>query len=601
MILGMALGLAMTVVPAAADEPSVDVTVVYGATRSDAKATDVAATVHSIDVEEIERLPVRNVADLLRTVPGIHVVQQDSRGGATSIFMRGANSNQTLVVVDGVRINNPMNGGVDLGNLTLDQVQRIEVVKGPFTTLYGSDAVGGVIYIFTKPGSQVEDEVSVGGGSFGTITARAAVGGGVGDRGWGLSGSWIDTDGSRDVNSQYRGFTAAGRFDTPLAGGVLTLSGRFQDYDRGVPGSTFFPTPTDHQDYRMMLGSLSWKREGLSSRDTVRLGTWQEDYTLDYTDWLLTPQVAQADPTYYEANWQHDFVFNSGEVNVGVDWRRFKGDYNDTGMGVYSESNDSKAAYAQVQLRPGRDWRVLGGARVQDDDLFDSDPTWRAGVTRLLNDGHSGVWAGWGTAFKAPTFNDLFFPGSGNTALRPETSRGWEIGAWSEVNSTAKAELVFFHHRFEDLIQWAPDPGSGFWFPFNIGAARTQGFELSFSQQLDEQVNHGASLTLLNWTTNGTPLLRRPDLQFSYNLGYTGDRGSAQLEASYVGKRLDVFGFSTEPASAYLVFNLSGQYELGSGTDAWLRVENLFDAEYEAAAGYPSPGFGIYGGITREL
>lgn len=603
LVVGMALVVAGTLVAALAadEEPSVDVTVVYGATRSDAKATDVAATVHVVDVEDIQRLPVRDVADLLRTLPGVHVVRQDSRGGATSIFMRGANSNQTLVMVDGVRINNPMNGGVDLGNLTLDQIQRIEVVKGPFTTLYGADAVGGVIYIFTKPGAQVQDEISVGGGSFGTLTARAALGGGAGERGWALSGSWVDTDGSREENSDYRGFTAAGRCDLPLAGGVVTLSGRYQDYDRGVPGSTFFPTPTDRQNYATALGSLTWKREGLSSRDTVRFGMWQEDYTLEYTDWMSAAQVTQADPNYYEANWQHDFLFNRGEVNVGVEWRRFEGDYTDTATGSYNARNDSKAAYAQVQLRPDRNWRVLGGARWQEDDLFDVDPTWRCGVTRLLDEGRAGVWFGYGTAFKAPTFNDLFFPGAGNTDLRPETSRGWEIGAWHEVSNAAHAELVFFHHRFEDLIQWAPDPVTSMWYPMNIGQARTQGTELSFAQQLDEQVNHELGLTLLNWTTNGSPLLRRPDLQFNYSLNYTGERASASLETCYVGRRMDTFGFNTDWGRAYLVFNLSGQYNLDRDTKAWLRVENLFDAQYEAVGGYPSPGFGIYGGVTRAL
>jgi len=600
LILGMALGMAMTVVPAVADEPSVDVTVVYGATRSDAKATDVAATVNSIGVEEIERLPVRNVADLLRTVPGVHLVQQGSRGGAAGLFIRGANSNQTLVVVDGVRINNPMTGGVDLGNLTLDQVQRIEVVKGPFTTLYGSDAVGGVVYVFTKSGAQVEDRAKIGAGGFGTYTASAVVGDGQGDRGWTLSGSWIDTDGTRDINSDYSGFTAAGRFDTPLAGGVLTLSGRYQSYERGVPGSTFFPSPTDRQDYSTILGSLHWKREGMSSRDTVRLGMWQEDYTLDYLDFLATPQISQADPTCLEANWQHDFLLGNGEVNLGLDWRRFEGDYRDTATGTYNEENDSKAVYAQVQLRPGRNWRLLGGARLQDDDLFDTDPTWRFGATRLLDGGRAGLWAGWGTAFKAPTFNDLFFPGSGNTGLRPETSEGWEIGAWDSLGDVGQAEIVFFRHDFEDLIQWAPGPG-GFWFPYNIGTARTHGVELSLSGRLNDNLDHRLAVSTLNWSTNGDPLLRRPDLQFSYGLNYSGESTRVHLDSYFVGKRQDIFGFATLPADPYFVVNLGAEYALDDATGLWMNVENLFDYDYEAAGGYPSPGFTVVAGVSREL
>ncbi|MCD6360576.1 MAG: TonB-dependent receptor [Armatimonadetes bacterium] len=593
-------GVATFVATAADEEPGVDVTVVYGATRTDAKSTDVAATVQIIDEEDIAASHAENVEDLLRTVPGVEIIQQGSRGGVTSVFMRGANSNQTLVVVDGVRINNPMTGSVDLGNLTLDQIRRIEVVKGPFTTLYGSDAVGGVIYVYTKPGAQVQNNVTVGAGGFGTTTATVSLGGGHGDRGWALSGSWIDTDGTRDVNSDYDGYTVAGRFDTPFAGGVMTFSARYQDYDRGVPGSTFFPTPTDQQDYQTLLGSLTWRREGVSSRDMVRLGAWQEKYNYNYTDFLNNPQFAQADPTYYEASWQHDFLLSNGEVNVGVDWRRFEGDYNDTAMGTYSEDNDSKALYAQVQLRPADAWRFVGGVRLQDDDLFDPDTTWRVGATRLLDDGHAGIWANYGTAFKAPTFNDLFFPGSGNTHLRPETSRSWEVGVWDDIADSGQAQLVYFHNDYDDLIQWAPGAG-GIWSPANIGEATTEGVEISVIRRTDEHLTHKFWLSSLDWSTNGAPLLRRPRLQFGYSLGYDDERFGLRIDSMYVDKRRDVVGFTTEQVPAYFVVNLGGDYQINEDTRLWVRVENLFDYDYEAVAGYPSPGFTILSGISRDL
>ncbi len=597
-IVALTLGL-VVVAPADTDEPSVDVSVVYGATRSDAKSTDVAATVYTVDEDDIEATQATHVEDLLRTIPGVQVIQQGAPGGVVSVFTRGGNSNQTLVVVDGIRVNNPMTGLVDLANLTVNQVRKIEFVKGPFTTLYGSDAMSGVLYIFTKSGAQIDNQISVGAGNFGTLQADIALGGGEGERGWAVTGSWLDSDGTRDLNSQCDGFTATARLDTPVAGGVLTLSGRYQDYDHGIRGPVTFASETDRQSTQSTLGSLAWKREGVGSRDTVRFGIWNEEYDFDYTDWAASAQHANADPTYLEAGWQHDFLMDATEVNVGIELKRFEGDYDDTAMGTYSEENDATAAYAQVQHRTG-DWRLVGGARLEDDDLFDSDPTWRVGATRLLNDGKTGVWANYGTSFRAPTFNDMFFPGSGNAALLPETSTGWEIGMWDTLDSGDSLEIVLFRNDYEDLIQWAPD-AAGMWQPSNIGTARTHGVEVTLARQISSRWYDEFGVSTLDFATSGAPLLRRPRWQASATVGYNGTRDDVRLDAQFVGRRWDAVGFANEMVESYFVVNLAAQREVNDDTSAWLRANNLFDQAYEAAAGYPSPGFMLVGGVTRDL
>jgi len=597
-IMAVAIGLT-TVALADTEEPAVDVTVVFGATRSDAKSTDVAASVYTVDEAAIEASQATTVQELLHTIPGVRIMQQGSPGGAVTVFTRGGESNQTLVVVDGIRINNPMTGLVDLANMTVDQVRRVEYVKGPFTTLYGADAMSGVIYIFTKPGAQVDDQISVGGGNFGAMQASVALGDGQGDRGWALSGSYVDGDGSRDANSDYNGFSTAARFDAPVGGGVLTLTGRYQDYEHGIRGPLTGLSATDRQDLQTTLGSLSWQREGTSSRDTVRVGLWNEQYAFDYTDWFGAPQRAEADPTYLEAGWQHDFLADDTEINVGAEFKRFEGDYTDTSMGTYNEENESTAGYAQVQYRPG-DWRLVGGVRVEDDNLFNPDTTWRVGATRLINDGEAGVWANYGTSFRAPTFNDMFFPGSGNTNLTPETSTGWELGLWDSMGAGDSLEVVYFRNDYEDLIQWAPAEG-GLWQPFNVGTARTHGAEVTATHQLNSNWSNEISFSLLDTQSSAGPLLRRPRQQASCSFVYDGARSDLRLDAYYVGKRFDVVGFATEQVESYFVVDLGAEHQLSADTSAWLRVNNLFDQSYEAAAGYPSPGFALVGGITRDL
>ncbi len=581
------------------DEPSIEVDVTFSATRTDELATDVAATAYSIDREEIERLPTANVGDLLRTLPGIHITDNGGFGSAASIINRGAGNNQTLILIDGVRVSNPMLGGADLSNLSLDGIGRVEVVKGPLTTLWGADAMAGVIQLFTASGPQTENRVRLGAGNYGTTRADFSWGTGQGQQGLGISGSWLQTDGVRD-NSDYDGFTVAARLDQPLAGGVLTATGRYYDYDLGVPGPTTWPTPSDGQNSTALLGSLAWTREGLSNRDTLRAGYWDQRIEFGYTDFSANPQISVGEPSYFEAGWQHDFIGEDSEITLGGEYRRSEGDFSDTGLGDYDADNDALAALAQVQYRPG-DWRFVASARWQDDDLFGSETTWRVGATRLYQGGRRGARASYGTGYRVPTFNELYFPGSGNTDLVPERSTSWEIGAWDSVGEGDILDVVYFHNEFEDLIEWR-EVTQFVWQPVNIAGATTEGVELSVRRSHGDRWFERCGLTRLNWWSDGDPLLRRPDWQAGYSLGYEGDRTRAQLDFIYVGDRLDAVAWpGPSEVAGYYLLNLGARHELGGGTELWVRANNILDREYEAAANYPSPGFNFIAGVSTDL
>lgn len=580
------------------EEPAIEVEVTFSATRTEERATDVAASVYTIDRDEIERSQAETVVDLLRMLPGIHVIQQGGFGGATTVVNRGGNSTGTLVMIDGVRINNPMLGGADLANLTLDQVQRVEVVKGPFTTLYGADAMSGVVQIFTASGAQTDDNLRAGAGNYGSSRVDFSWGTGEGLQGLGISGSWLQTDGVRE-NSDYDGYTVAGRYDHPVAGGVLTATARWFDYDLGVPGPTTFPTPEDHQSTTTGLASLMWTREGLSSRDTIRLGYWQEEYEYDYMDFQGATQMSTAEPTFFEASYQRDWMTEDATWTLGGEWRTKEADYSDTSLGRYSADDDSKAVFGQVQLRPGP-WRIVAGGRWQDYDLFDSETTWRAGVTRIFNDGEWGAWANYGTAYRVPTFNELFFPGSGNDDLVPETSDSWEVGLWNSLDG-ATIDVVYFNNEFDNLIEWR-EVQQFVWQPVNVARARTEGVEVSARRQHGEHWSDRLSVTRLKWWTDGNPLLRRPDWTASYSVGYDADRTQAQLDILYVGDRLDAVTFpGPDPVASYYLVNLGVTQDLGSDLELWVRANNLLDEDYEATANYPSPGLSILAGLSTDL
>lgn len=583
----------------AVDDPAIEVGVTFSATRTTERATDVSASVSTIDQEQIERLPVGNVTDLLQTLPGLHITSNGGFGGAESIILRGASNTQTLVLIDGVPVNNPMLGGSDLSNLTIDGIGRIEVVKGPYTTLWGADAMAGVVQIFTAPGARTDDMIQVGAGNYGTARADFSWGTGAGETGLGLSGSWLQTDGVRE-NSDYDGFTVVGRWDERVAGGLLTLTSRVYDYDLGVPGSTAFPTPNDSQNSRAWISSLAWSRESLRNRDTLRLGYWNQDIEFNYTDFFGAPQHSIGEPSFMGAGWQHDFIGDESEVSLGIDWQRFEGDFNDSSLGRYSAENDQKSVFGQVQWRPG-DWRFVGSARWQDEDLFDSETTWRVGATRLFAGGRWGAWANYATGYRVPTFNELYYPGSGNPDLSPETSKSWEVGAFNELESGDVINLVYFHNDFEDLIEWR-EISQFVWQPVNIADATTQGVEISVRRDHGERWFERCGLSKLDWSTDGDPLLRRPDWTANYSLGFEGGRTRAQLDFVYVGDRLDAVTFpGPNEVGSYYLLNLGATHQVTDDIDVWVRANNLLDRDYEAAANYPAPGLNFTAGISTAL
>ncbi|MGD9496074.1 MAG: TonB-dependent receptor plug domain-containing protein [Armatimonadota bacterium] len=600
-VLSAALLVLMAPLPGWADheEPSIEVGVTFSATRTEALATDVAASVSSVSADEIERAQTVDMTELLQTLPGTHVTSNGGFGGAESILIRGASNNQTLVLIDGVPVNNPMLGGSDLSNLTLDGVGRVEVVKAPLTSLWGADAMAGVVQIFTAPGPQMDDEARLGAGNYSTSRAEFAWGTGEGEQGLGIAGSWLQTDGVRE-NSDYDGFTIVGRWDQPVAGGALTLTGRYYDYDLGVAGPTTFPTPTDRQNSTAAFASLGWVREGLSHRDTLRLGWWDQQIEYDYANFLGAPQRSVGEPGLFSAGWQHDFIGETNEITVGVEYRHQEGDFSDTSLGEYGAERDQIGAFAQFQCRPGP-WRLVGALRWQDEDSFGSKTTWRVGATRLFDGGRWGLWSSYATGYRVPTFNELFFPGSGNADLQPETSTSWEVGVWNALESGDTLEVAYFHNDFEDLIEWR-EVQQFVWQPVNIADATTEGVELSVQRSIDDRWFERGSLTKLSWRTDGDPLLRRPDWSAGYALGYCSERTEAQLDFTFVGDRLDAVSFpAPSEVGGYYLLGLGASHELGRGLELWVRANNILDQQYEAAANYPSPEFNFVAGVATDL
>jgi len=519
--------LVFTSVPASAQEPSDTFRlgeIVVTATRLPTPRGAVPASVTVLKGDDLRSRGIRFVADALREVPGASVVRSGSHGGLTSLFLRGGESDYVQVMVDGVVLNDP-GGAIDLGQLTTENIDRIEVVRGPVSVLYGSEAVTGVVHIFTLHGRgrarlTVGGDVGVAGrlngdasscpgypgtpcpegsdlGSYTTRSWDATLTGGASLVQYSLSVSTFDTDGAYAFNNDYANRTASGRVRVRGEGADVALTARYTD------GLFHFPTDgagrlTDENVYRSSESLAVGLEVGrfLSPRFEARAAlTYHDgDYrTVDEPD-------APGDTLGFFAStnrsgvdrrkavlWGNVRLPRSVIATIGIEVERQSGvsDFESRsqfGLFESSTSNDrsNRAVYAQVVAAPTGRLTATAGARTEENDRFGSFRTWRGGASLRVLEGTT-LRASAGTAFKEPTFFENFAEGFtlGNPALKPEQSRSWEIGLGQTfLEGLVAVDGTWFDQRFRNLIQYTGHPAPDHLNYVNVGETSSRGLEI---------------------------------------------------------------------------------------------------------------------------
>lgn len=604
--------------------------VVVTATREPVPVAREAFAVTVLRHEQLARLGVRDVADALRLVPGLAVVRTGSAGAQSSLFLRGGESDFTRVLVDGVPVNDA-GGAVDLAWLSLDNVDRIEVVRGPASVLYGSDAVAGVVQIFTRDGSgRPSWTAAVESGRFGTTRGEVTVGIAGEPGALSLGAARERSEGMLPVNNAYRrdGLSARSRFGLGT-GGTLAVSAR---HSRDV-----FHYPTDgagrvvdqnafRNDRRTLLSTELSQPFGRRVRGAASLASM--DGRLRTHDDPDGPEDSLGFYAYQSAATARRRVADTrlsialGEANVltiGAEWMREalrSGDSSNfnAARSAFSAARFNRAYYTQWLAERGR-LSLSAGARYDDNDAF--------GVFRTAR--VAAAWRAWhgavlrasaGGAFKAPTFLETFNSAFsvGNPDLVPERSQSWELGARQELaGGRAHVAVTWFDQRFRDLIQYTfLDPATPNY--FNVAAASARGLELETAAALTPRLRATLASTLLRTRVDdagfdtgveatfvqGQRLLRRPSHTISLTLAATpSDRSTLGLVVRHVGAR-DDRSFVTFPAipvvlESYTRADISAGYALTTGEQpvgAWLftRLENVLGQAYEEVANFPMPG-----------
>ncbi|HPW16880.1 MAG TPA: TonB-dependent receptor [Candidatus Aminicenantes bacterium] len=612
--------------------------IVVTATRLETPEKKVGSSITVVSGEELVRTGRSFVLDALVDVLGLSVVRAGGPGASASVFVRGANSEHTLVLLNGVELNDPINPSrsCDISHLPLSQVERVEVLRGPQGLLYGSDALGGVVNIITRSG-RGQPRLSLA-SSFDTLSSLTAdlslAGAGrkadyafsaFHERTAGLSAAAEAYPGNTEKDG-YRNLTLAGRFGyafTPASRLTLTVRGtadRAEIDNFGGPGGD---DPNNVQSYKNLL--VRGQHRSLSAN-----GRWEKAVSLS---WVGTRRAtgnpvdpahpADSDRSLYrgglvQLDWQNNFFLRpTHTLTAGLEAASESGSsdcVSESAYGLWESAFPSVRArsaglYLLDHWESGGRFFVTTGVRADGHSRSGAAVTFRAAPAYLIAGAGTRFKASLGSGFKSPSLYQLFAPATpfgpvGNPLLRPERSLGWDAGVeQSLAGGRTVLEVTWFNSSFRDLVTF--DYGAGY---VNIGRARTQGLEVSAKVLPGRNSRLLASYTRLSARdlVSGTELPRRPRDKFSAEAGLR-PFGAFDLAVHVlcVGRRLDrdfsAYPYPTTTLPGYVLLDLVITKTLRSGLEVFARVDNLLNADYQTVWGYGSPGRVLRTGLRLAL
>ena len=616
--------------------------VVITATRLPTPANAAPEAVTVLEGTDLRAAGITTVAEALRDVPGAAIVQTGSFGGATSLFLRGGQSNYVKVLVDGVPVNQP-GGSFDFANLTTDNVERIEVLRGPASVLYGSDAVTGVVQIVTRRGTGPRSaDVSLSGGTYGSLNWGAELAGGSERASYSFATSALTTDGTYAFNNRYRNSIFSGLLHVaPDDRSDATLTLRYGDdvyhfptSGGGVPKDrnqfNYGGGPALGLDVGHRLGDRVEARLLLASSEVEGGYDNRPDSTADSSVFRSLDNIRRS-----SADVRANVTVRSRTVvttGVAVEQEHDRSldvcatRFGDCSSPPVDTSRWNRAAYAQAVAEVARRISLTTGARLEDNQRFGTFVTYRLGaVLRVASNTRLRATAG--NAFREPSFLENYSTGYavGNPDLRPERSSSWEVAVEERVaRGHVSLSATYFAQRFRDMIDYNPAAPFGTPNYANVAGASANGVELgihaarlgplwlglSYTHLATNVTNTGFDSTSGATLAQGKPLIRRPEHSGRLDATYRGARGAVSLAVTYVGERWDqdfsTFPFPRVTLPPYARVDGAAQWDVvrrgtapGLGVSA--RIENLLDHAYEEVKNFPARRRTVFVGARLGL
>jgi vitamin B12 transporter len=595
-----ALAATVRAQPAALPEPQRLDPVSVTATRGLQPAVDLLADVTVIGQDEIARSGVQSLAELLQRQPGVEIVQNGGPGSVSGVFLRGANTGQTLVLVDGVRIASSSTGATSLEAIPLDQIEHIEVLRGPASSLYGADAIGGVIQVFTRRGAQdFSANVTAGYGTYSTSNVTGGVSGSAGPLRLSIQAGTTKSAGFNAIvnplNISYNGdrdgyesANVSAYAALPWAEGQQLTAQYFRNrlnaqFDGG-PGS----------DDRTITTVETW----LAASRNQLAPFWVSQLSAGEGSDDSVSQTGAGDfpfkTSQRQYTWQNELVLPLGMLTAGLE-RREEHITTEDSFAVTARNTNSVFGIYQVQA---------GASSLQANLRHDDSSQYGGKTTGALAYGYQfapsfRMTAGGSTGFKAPSFNDLYFPGFSNPTLDPETSRNVEVGAYwsgSAMGGTWGARAIGYRNRVSQLIVFECDADFNC-APQNVARALLEGVTLGFDAHFGATTIN-ASLDLGNPKDELTGLLlpRRAREHGALTVAHT--IGAVRLGAEVVASsyRYDDAA-DTRRLAGYGILNLTAEWDVAKGWTLFARANNVFNQDYQLAADYSTGGATLFAGL----
>lgn len=589
-----------------------DTVITANRTVEDRKDSTAAVTVFTR--ADIDRLQPVNVTDLLTRVPGVQIQQSGGRGSTTGVFIRGTKTAQTLVLIDGVRVGSASSGGASLQHLNLEQIERVEVLRGARSAVYGSDAIGGVIQIFTRrsAGEGLQGRVRVAAGNKGVWERSAGISGGNQDTRFNLSASLDEMTGFDRTNTSYSSdadhdayrnkaisFSLSHAFNEQLSAGINVLDqrgkteydnpfGRFdmntftsfaaQPYDKYAVSSTSVFAEFQANEQLTSRLELGHSEDKASSYDKLFAGRDDFDTYRDSVAWLNTLAINE-----------------QNTVLAGIDYTK---DKLRSTTAFEKDSRWNQAVFIQHSYK-GEQFGTELGLRHDKNQQFGSENTWNAAVSLPVGQANEFILS-YAEGFRAPTFNDLYYPMYGNSSLKAEKSKSYELQLRSQLADNVRLDTSIYQTKIRDQIQYQGNN------ELKNVQARINGFEASLQHELfDAQGSLNLSLIDPRERKNGHQLPRIAKRTLSYDLdkqlgafGVGGTWRVASKSFSDANNNVKIAGFGT--------MDLRGSWQATQDLGVDLRLANIFDKGYTRAmynyggenCGYREDRFTVLLGMT---
>lgn len=605
--------------------------IVISPNRSPKPINKVSSSITVITSKDMEEKRQRTVIEAISAVPGVQVVQSGGLGGNVGIFMRGANAEHTLIIVDGVEVNDPVSTArlPSIANMTLDNIERIEILRGPQSVLYGSDALGGVINIITRTGQgDANGSASVETGSYHTSTEKTSVNGEENGVHYSLAGSRIDSGSISQADAalgnsehdQYDNTSFSGKVDVDVADNsavTMIMRSHLSHTDLDNFGGAGGDDPNRFFSQRQYFSRIQAKSADLFDGlvQTFGVSYSKQRYT-DTNSSDDTHPIDSLDSKFESDMVKYDFLntldLDPATISIGLEsenerassYYASQSEYGDFTDNFPSEENRVNSAFVQTDIDWLERFNSTAGVRVDDSQHLDPEVTWRAGQNIQIPESGTILRSSVGTGFKVPSLFQRYSQ-YGRDDLKAEKSLGVDAGVEQTLFSgDVILSATYFWNSFDNLITF----DSGTFLYQNVNDARTQGMEFStkFLLPCASELELTYTFTRPQDRTNDTDLLRRARHKVGFDLrSKISEQVRTTLSGYYIGQRLDN-DFATFPATTrylggYTIANAVVTYEPVPQFEIYAKLENIFDREYQSVIGFGAPGAAGYGGIIYHF